>query len=53
MLKSSPNVKEVSNTIRGYMPVLNGYRGVAILLVFLRHSISDPAVEHANFVESF
>ncbi|MDZ8027438.1 MAG: acyltransferase family protein [Nostoc sp. DedQUE01] len=53
MFKSSPNVKEVSNTIRGYMPVLNGYRGVAILLVFLRHCISEPAAEHVNFVESF
>ncbi|MFN6561428.1 MAG: acyltransferase family protein [Nostoc sp. ChiSLP01] len=50
MLQSSPNVKEVSSTIRGYMPVLNGYRGIAILLVFLRHCVSEPAAEHADFI---
>ncbi|WP_445632991.1 Acyltransferase 3 domain-containing protein [Nostoc sp. DSM 114161] len=53
MLKSSPNVKQVSSIIRGYMPVLNGYRGIAILLVFLRHCISEPAAERINFVEKF
>jgi peptidoglycan/LPS O-acetylase OafA/YrhL len=50
MLKSSPDVEKVSNTIRGYMPVLNGFRGIAILLVFLLHCISDKAAEHVNFV---
>jgi peptidoglycan/LPS O-acetylase OafA/YrhL len=53
MLNSSPNVEKVSSTIRGYMPVLNGYRGVAILLVFLFHCVSELAGEHAKSVNAF
>ena len=53
MLKPSPDVEKVSSIVRGYMPVLNGYRGIAILLVFLFHSISDLAAESAESVDSF
>ncbi|MEB3177529.1 MAG: acyltransferase [Nostocaceae cyanobacterium] len=52
MLNSSPNVERVSSTISGYMPVLNGYRGVAILLVFLHHCVSDLAGEHAESINA-
>ena len=49
MLKSSSDPERVFSMLRGYMPVLDGYRGVAILLVLLNHSVSDLAGE---FVES-
>lgn len=53
MLKLSPDVERVSRILGGYIPVLNGYRGIAILLVFLFHCISDLAGESAESVNSF
>ncbi|MEG4204417.1 acyltransferase [Microcoleus sp. Pol7_A1] len=52
-LESSPDPEKVSSMLRGYMPVLNGYRGIAILLVFLYHCISYVASEHIEFADSF
>ncbi|MBD2677425.1 MULTISPECIES: acyltransferase [Nostoc] len=48
LFKSSPNPEKISHLVRGYMPVLNGYRGIAILLVFLYHCVSDIVGEPVN-----
>lgn len=53
MLKSSPDAEKVSSILRGYMPVLNGYRGIAILLVFLSHCISQAGGQQLEFADSF
>lgn len=44
------NTEKVSNLVRGYMPTLDGYRGVAILLVLVSHVFWD---EHEGRVSSF
>ncbi|HLO84525.1 MAG TPA: acyltransferase [Nostocaceae cyanobacterium] len=51
--KLSPVPDKISNLVRGYMPVLNGYRGIAILLVFLCHCVSDILGEPVNPLVSF
>jgi peptidoglycan/LPS O-acetylase OafA/YrhL len=51
-MEASPNIEKISSLIRGYMPVLNGYRGMAILLIFLLHSVSDIAGEKAESVNA-
>lgn len=51
-MKQSPDIEKISGTIRGYMPVLNGYRGIAILLVFMLHSVSDIAGEKAESLDA-
>nr|ACG63833.1 SxtACT [Microseira wollei] len=53
ILRLSPDVERASRVIRGYIPVLNGYRGIAILLVFLFHCVSDHVGESAESVNSF
>lgn len=51
-INPSSDVEKISSIVHGYMPVLNGYRGIAILLVFLFHCISDIAGESAESVNS-
>ncbi|MBD2677424.1 MULTISPECIES: acyltransferase [Nostoc] len=44
----STDPEQISNIVRGYMPVLNGYRGIALLLVFLFHCVLEIPVKTDN-----
>lgn len=48
MLQSSPEPEKISTIVRGYMPILNGYYGIAVLLVFVFHCISELAAQSAD-----
>lgn len=42
--------ERVSQQIQGYMPILEGYRGMACLLVFLMHFYSDRFNQNSSFL---